>query len=130
VTIVEKTDDPFDGEIRFKLESGKPGSFPLYFRIPAWAEGATLVVDGQNTPCRAGALARIERIWRAGDECVLSLPMRVRTEARFNGAIGYPANAADPPVSPVATKGPLIDLELIPYGCARLRISEFPWFND
>ncbi|HWQ15127.1 MAG TPA: beta-L-arabinofuranosidase domain-containing protein [Roseiflexaceae bacterium] len=34
--------------------------------------------------------------------------------------------AAPPPPSPVATEEPLEELTLVPYGCARLRISEFP----
>ncbi len=36
------------------------------------------------------------------------------------------ASAADPPESPVQSDQPIEDLELIPYGCTRLRISEFP----
>lgn len=36
-------------------------------------------------------------------------------------------NSADvPPKSPLVSDQPLTDLELIPYGCARLRITEFP----
>ncbi|MCE9555946.1 MAG: glycoside hydrolase family 127 protein, partial [Planctomycetes bacterium] len=34
--------------------------------------------------------------------------------------------AAEPPQSPVESDQPLIELTLIPYGCARLRITEFP----
>jgi hypothetical protein len=35
-------------------------------------------------------------------------------------------SAGDTPPSPVASNEPLVDLELIPYGCTRLRITEFP----
>ncbi|GLX66804.1 beta-L-arabinofuranosidase domain-containing protein [Paenibacillus glycanilyticus] len=35
-------------------------------------------------------------------------------------------SAGTPPQSPVSSKEPLERLELIPYGCARLRIAEFP----
>ena len=36
------------------------------------------------------------------------------------------ANAAAVPVSPVKTNSPETLVELIPYGCSRLRIAEFP----
>lgn len=35
-------------------------------------------------------------------------------------------SAASPPPSPVVSDEPEVNVELIPYGCARLRISEFP----
>jgi DUF1680 family protein len=34
------------------------------------------------------------------------------------------------PASPAAAAGPLEEVELIPLGCARLRISVFPWVKD
>jgi hypothetical protein len=39
----------------------------------------------------------------------------------------YPANAGDPPQSPVPARGAEETVELIPYGCTRLRISELPY---
>ena len=57
-------------------------------------------------------------------------PVVIRTRARllpqWGTAEDYPANAADPPKSPVRANGPDVTVELIPYGCTRLRISEFP----
>ena len=38
--------------------------------------------------------------------------------------------AAEPPKSPVESDQPLTELTLIPYGCARLRITEFPVLGE
>jgi len=35
-------------------------------------------------------------------------------------------SAANPPVSPARSDRPIVQLDLVPYGCARLRITEFP----
>ena len=35
-------------------------------------------------------------------------------------------SAADPPLSPLAVDGEAVELELVPYGSAKLRITEFP----
>jgi len=39
-------------------------------------------------------------------------------------------SADDPPASPVRSGEPVTRLELVPYGCARLRITEFPIVID
>ena len=35
-------------------------------------------------------------------------------------------NAGDPPVSPARADTPEENVDLVPYGCTRLRIAEFP----
>ena len=43
----------------------------------------------------------------------------------------YPANAGDPPASPLTSTvaGSDTAIELIPYGSAKLRVTEMPWIN-
>jgi hypothetical protein len=69
---------------------------------------------------RGATLFSVTRTWQPNDECQLTLPMMDKS---------YPANAADVPVSPAKSDEPEVDLELAPYGCARLRLSEFPWIE-
>jgi DUF1680 family protein len=56
-----------------------------------------------------------------------SAPVRLRVRGRRVPNWGMEQGAAaPPPPSPVTTEGPHEELTLIPYGCARLRITEFP----
>jgi hypothetical protein len=53
--------------------------FPLYLRVPGWAEGAVVRVNGEAQAVKAAGddYIRIERTWRAGDVVELTLPMKV-----------------------------------------------------
>jgi hypothetical protein len=54
-------------------------------------------------------------------------PVVLRVKGRLIPEWHLAANsAADPPSSPVLSHQPEELLELIPYGCTRLRITEFP----
>ena len=65
---------------------------PLNLRIPAWAEGATIAVNGLArgaVAARPGTYARIERTWQAGDTVTLTLPLDVQMlEAESAGGPG------------------------------------------
>jgi hypothetical protein len=59
--------------------------------------------------------------WQEDVPIVLKVKARHLPQWGMNGA-----NAASVPVSPVKTDSPETLVELIPYGCSRLRIAEFP----
>jgi hypothetical protein len=65
-----------------------PAAFPLRLRIPAWAEGATVMV-GEKPPVAAapGTFHVIDRTWSGGDTVTLHLPMPVRVEHGFQDSV-------------------------------------------
>ncbi len=53
----------------------------MNLRIPAWAEGASVAVNGKREPASAGSFARVQREWKNGDRIELDLPLTARLEA-------------------------------------------------
>jgi len=54
-------------------------------------------------------------------------PVRLTAKGRKVPGWGLKDNSAAPvPPSPVRIFGPIEDIELVPYGCVKLRITEFP----
>lgn len=75
---------PYSGHIRLRIdEAGDAAPFAIALRIPSWADGATLRVNGEAVPLARDArgYAAVTRAWGAGDAIELSLPMRLRVEA-------------------------------------------------
>ncbi|RZA25845.1 MAG: hypothetical protein EOP92_42940, partial [Lysobacteraceae bacterium] len=68
---------PFDGAIVIEVAPQHPASFAVSVRIPAWAQGATLRINGasHDVVLTPGDYAVVERQWQAGDQLVLDLPM-------------------------------------------------------
>jgi hypothetical protein len=76
VKLVEETDYPFRGTVRITVNPASPISFPLRLRIPAWADGATVHVNGEAQPAPVVAtFARVERMWKHGDLVELRFPL-------------------------------------------------------
>ncbi len=77
VKLTQETNYPWEGRIKVTVASA--GDFTLNLRIPAWADGAAIRVNGQAVPAvRAGAYAAIARTWKPGDSVELTLPMEAR----------------------------------------------------
>ena len=77
VVLCQTANYPWDGKVR--LEVGTGGRFTLHLRIPAWAEGATISVNGlmMSAPL-PGTYAAVEADWNPGDLVELHLPMPAR----------------------------------------------------
>lgn len=78
VGLEQCTDYPFGGHILLHVTPDAPVAFELGLRIPAWAHGAAVQVNGQpvTESVQAGGYALIHRLWQAGDCVAVSLPMR------------------------------------------------------
>jgi DUF1680 family protein len=78
--LTQDTDYPWDGRVRLTVDAAPAAPVALRLRIPAWARGATLAVNGAPvaTPLEPGEYAAVRRAWSAGDVVELQLPMPVR----------------------------------------------------
>ena len=82
VQLSQETRYPWDGAIRFEVNPDRNATFALSLRIPEWAEGATLAINGSSIDLATVAIdgyARIEREWQVGDRVDLTLPLIPRT---------------------------------------------------
>lgn len=83
VRLEQRTGYPFDGEVAIRVSPERTATFKVQVRIPQWAEGASVRVNGGGVESPPpGAFFPIQREWRKGDEVTLSLPMQPRTHFR------------------------------------------------
>ncbi len=83
VELTQATNYPWDGAVAFTSTLASPARFALSLRIPAWAKGATLSVNGvmlDLSACVRDGYARIERDWSDGDRVALYLPLALRPQ--------------------------------------------------
>ncbi len=86
ISITEDTDYPFKGEIKFKLSTSNPVRFPLYFRIPGWADTVSISFKGKTVKGTAGSTVRLYGKWSDGDMISMMIPLKIRTEKRYNNS--------------------------------------------
>lgn len=79
VRLVEETRYPFESEVKVAVNPEKSVVFPLYIRIPAWAQGATVKVNDKKVEASdiAGRYLCVTRQWRKGDKVEMHFPMNV-----------------------------------------------------
>jgi len=82
IEVIQATNYPWSGAITLTVNPATAKKFKLRLRIPGWAAGAKLTVNGAAQPApQAGAYAAILRRWRQGDTVQLSLPVEPRLTA-------------------------------------------------
>jgi DUF1680 family protein len=79
LTIIEKTDYPWDGRISFELQLDKPALFDFFLRIPGWCMNEMVMVNGVKVDVNPakGSYCRLQRNWNNGDIVSLELEMPV-----------------------------------------------------
>ena len=77
VRLEQKTNYPWDGEIRITVLECGTSRIRLKLRIPGWAKSASLRVNGApvNVTMTPGTYAAIERTWQPGTTIHLLIPM-------------------------------------------------------
>ena len=93
VLLQTTTGYPADGLIHLVIEPGAPAAFALKLRIPAWAVGAAVAVNGSPQPVRSGAdgYLAIRRTWSRGDKIDVMLPLGPRLVVGDQGNTGRAA---------------------------------------
>src|SRR5256885_1088697 len=83
VKLTQATAYPYDSQIQLIVSTSRRAEFALCLRIPVWAAGASISVNGKriDTSVTPGTFASIQREWKSGDRVELELPLAMRLES-------------------------------------------------
>ncbi len=76
IKLKQETNYPWDGLIKITIQSD--AEFAVNLRIPQWAKGASVKVNGESIQAQPGTFAEVRRSWKIGDQIELDLPMKPR----------------------------------------------------
>ena len=100
ITLVQETDYPATGKIRFRIEPSSPVQQAISFRIPAWCQSPAVLINGEPSAeeAKPGTFLTIAREWSAGDTVDLDFPMEWRWIAGIRTHQGKASLARGPVV--------------------------------
>jgi DUF1680 family protein len=76
IKVQQKTNYPWEGAVELTVTPEQSHEFTFYVRIPSWADGASVAVNGKPEPrVKAGEYLPLRRTWRPGDRVSLNFPM-------------------------------------------------------
>lgn len=79
IKLSQKSNYPWNGAIKITIEEAKSEHFDILLRIPAWAKGTKVHVNGDSIGnIEPGSFLNIERSWNAGDIIMLDMPMETK----------------------------------------------------
>jgi DUF1680 family protein len=82
LSLTQEGEYPYEDLIHFTVTASQPTTSTLNFRIPRWAQGAELFVNGtrERDEIVPGSFAAVRREWTSGDRVELRLPLKMRLE--------------------------------------------------
>ena len=81
IVLTQKSGYPSDAHVQLELKTSKATEFTVSLRIPAWADQASIAVNGKReTAVQPGRFVRLQRQWKSGDRIDLELPLTPRLE--------------------------------------------------
>jgi DUF1680 family protein len=83
LSLTQEGEYPYQDHVSFTVATSGPVELTLNFRIPLWAQGASISVNGARQKGLAvpGEFAAVRREWKTGDRVDLELPLKMRLEA-------------------------------------------------
>ncbi len=76
VTIKQTTGYPVDGKVKIEISGlERDAEFTLFLRIPSWAKGSRISLDGVSSTAECGRYYELKKSWRNGDAITLDLAM-------------------------------------------------------
>ena len=81
IVLTQKSGYPSDAHVQLELKTSKATEFTVSLRIPAWADQASIAVNGKReTAVQPGRFVRLQRQWKSEDRIDLELPLTPRLE--------------------------------------------------
>ena len=88
VHIEEVTDYPFSESLTFNVTTARTATFPIYFRVPEWTQGATLKLpDGTIESLKPGEFHQVSRQWNGTETVLLQLPMAFKLRKGYQDSV-------------------------------------------
>ncbi|AWB65050.1 hypothetical protein C2869_00715 [Saccharobesus litoralis] len=77
IKLSQDTEYPWKGLVKLTVEQCKTDAFEIALRVPGWAKGADITINGQQADVQAvpGQYAIISRQWQEGDVIIIDIPM-------------------------------------------------------
>jgi uncharacterized protein len=80
IILEQDTDYPWEGQVRITIRSTEAQKLSLMLRIPGWADGAVVTVNGSpaGVEAKPGEYCQISQAWSSGDTVEIEFPMAAR----------------------------------------------------